>query len=118
MFDIVLFQPEIPPNTGNLIRLAANTGCRLHLVEPHALVANPGMEEHDGQPLALFQAGQRGAADLNGKGLGRHDSHCSSAAQKVISSCSPNQHPSWPSTGTKRPSSSGRRPGCGSAAIR
>ena len=34
MFDIVLFQPEIPPNTGNVIRLAANTGCRLHLVEP------------------------------------------------------------------------------------
>lgn len=34
MFDIVLFQPEIPPNTGNVIRLAANTGCRLHLVKP------------------------------------------------------------------------------------
>jgi tRNA (cytidine/uridine-2'-O-)-methyltransferase len=34
MFHIVLVQPEIPPNTGNIIRLAANTGCRLHLVEP------------------------------------------------------------------------------------
>ena len=34
MFDIVLFEPEIPPNTGNIIRLAANTGCRLHLVKP------------------------------------------------------------------------------------
>ncbi len=34
MFDIVLFQPEIPPNTGNVIRLTANTGCRLHLVKP------------------------------------------------------------------------------------
>ncbi|MBE0619977.1 MAG: tRNA (uridine(34)/cytosine(34)/5-carboxymethylaminomethyluridine(34)-2'-O)-methyltransferase TrmL [Burkholderiales bacterium] len=34
MFDIVLYQPEIPPNTGNIIRLAANTGARLHLVEP------------------------------------------------------------------------------------
>ena len=34
MFDVVLFQPEIPPNTGNVIRLCANTGCRLHLVEP------------------------------------------------------------------------------------
>ncbi|HET9114263.1 MAG TPA: tRNA (cytidine(34)-2'-O)-methyltransferase [Burkholderiales bacterium] len=34
MFHIVLFQPEIPPNTGNIIRLAANTGCTLHLVEP------------------------------------------------------------------------------------
>ena len=34
MFDVVLFQPEIPPNTGNVIRLCANTGARLHLVEP------------------------------------------------------------------------------------
>jgi tRNA (cytidine/uridine-2'-O-)-methyltransferase len=34
MLDIVLVHPEIPPNTGNVIRLAANTGSRLHLVEP------------------------------------------------------------------------------------
>ncbi|MDD5333840.1 MAG: tRNA (uridine(34)/cytosine(34)/5-carboxymethylaminomethyluridine(34)-2'-O)-methyltransferase TrmL [Rhodoferax sp.] len=34
MFHIVLVEPEIPPNTGNIIRLAANTGCTLHLIEP------------------------------------------------------------------------------------
>ena len=34
MFHIVLFEPEIPPNTGNIIRLCANTGARLHLVKP------------------------------------------------------------------------------------
>ena len=34
MFHVVLFQPEIPPNTGNIIRLCANTGCQLHLIEP------------------------------------------------------------------------------------
>ena len=34
MFDIILYQPEIPPNTGNIIRLCANTGARLHLVRP------------------------------------------------------------------------------------
>lgn len=34
MFNIVLYQPEIPPNTGNIIRLCANTGCQLHLIEP------------------------------------------------------------------------------------
>ena len=34
MFDIILYQPEIPPNTGNVIRLCAITGCRLHLIEP------------------------------------------------------------------------------------
>src|SRR3569833_1608774 len=53
MFDIVLFQPEILPNTGNLIRLAANTGCRLHLVEPLGFdlsdkqVARAGLDYHD-----------------------------------------------------------------------
>src|SRR6478752_3812288 len=34
MFDVVLVHPEIPPNTGNVIRLCANAGVRLHLVEP------------------------------------------------------------------------------------
>lgn len=34
MFHIVLYEPEIPPNTGNIMRLARNTGCTLHLVEP------------------------------------------------------------------------------------
>lgn len=34
MFDVILFEPEIPPNTGNIIRLCANTGARLHLIQP------------------------------------------------------------------------------------
>jgi len=34
MFNLILYEPEIPPNTGNIIRLCANTGTRLHLVEP------------------------------------------------------------------------------------
>lgn len=34
MLKIVLFEPEIPPNTGNIIRLCANTGCSIHLIEP------------------------------------------------------------------------------------
>lgn len=34
MFEVILYQPEIPPNTGNVIRLCANTGARLHLVAP------------------------------------------------------------------------------------
>ncbi len=34
MFEIALFEPEIPPNTGNVIRLCANTGARLHLIRP------------------------------------------------------------------------------------
>jgi len=38
MFHIILFEPEIPPNTGNIIRLCAGTGCTLHLIEPLGFV--------------------------------------------------------------------------------
>jgi len=34
LYNVVLFEPEIPPNTGNIIRLCANSGCHLHLIEP------------------------------------------------------------------------------------
>ncbi len=53
MFRIVLIQPEIPPNTGNIIRLAANTGCALHLVEPlgfsmdDKLLQRAGLDYHE-----------------------------------------------------------------------
>jgi tRNA (cytidine/uridine-2'-O-)-methyltransferase len=40
VFHIVLFEPEIPPNTGNALRLAANTGARLHLVRPFGFTLN------------------------------------------------------------------------------
>lgn len=38
MLNVVLYEPEIPPNTGNIIRLCANTGCALHLIEPLGFV--------------------------------------------------------------------------------
>ncbi|RZI69680.1 MAG: tRNA (uridine(34)/cytosine(34)/5-carboxymethylaminomethyluridine(34)-2'-O)-methyltransferase TrmL [Variovorax sp.] len=53
MFHIVLVEPEIPPNTGNVIRLAANTGCTLHLVEPlgfsmdDKLLRRAGLDYHE-----------------------------------------------------------------------
>jgi tRNA (cytidine/uridine-2'-O-)-methyltransferase len=53
MFDIVLYQPEIPPNTGNVIRLSANCGARLHLVKPLGFeisdrtLARAGLDYHD-----------------------------------------------------------------------
>ncbi len=53
MFNIVLVHPEIPPNTGNVIRLAANTGCRLHLIEPlgfsleDKLLQRAGLDYHE-----------------------------------------------------------------------
>ena len=45
MFNIVLFEPEIPPNTGNIIRLCANTGCKLHLVEPLGFVLDDTLDD-------------------------------------------------------------------------
>ena len=53
MFHIVLVHPEIPPNTGNVIRLAANTGCSLHLIEPlgflmeDRLLQRAGLDYHE-----------------------------------------------------------------------
>ncbi len=53
MFNIVLVEPEIPPNTGNIIRLAANTGCHLHLIEPlgfsmeDKLMRRAGLDYHE-----------------------------------------------------------------------
>jgi tRNA (cytidine/uridine-2'-O-)-methyltransferase len=52
VFHVVLFEPRIPPNTGNVIRLCANTGCRLHLVDPlfdldESRVRRAGLDYHD-----------------------------------------------------------------------
>ena len=53
MLDVVLYQPEIPPNTGNVIRLCANTGCALHLIEPlgfaldDARLRRAGLDYHE-----------------------------------------------------------------------
>ena len=53
MFDVILYQPEIPPNTGNIIRLCANTGVRLHLVKPlgfaleDKLLRRAGLDYHE-----------------------------------------------------------------------
>lgn len=53
MFNVVLHQPQIPPNTGNVIRLCANTGCALHLIEPlgftldHSRLRRAGLDYHE-----------------------------------------------------------------------
>jgi tRNA (cytidine/uridine-2'-O-)-methyltransferase len=57
MFHLVLVHPEIPPNTGNIIRLAANTGCTLHLVEPLGFsmedkhMRRAGLDYHEYAPV-------------------------------------------------------------------
>ena len=57
MFRIVLVEPEIPPNTGNVIRLVANTGCELHLIEPLGFsmedkhMRRAGLDYHEYAPV-------------------------------------------------------------------
>ena len=57
MFHVILFQPEIPPNTGNIIRLCANSGCSLHLIEPLGFelddkrLRRAGLDYHEYAPL-------------------------------------------------------------------
>jgi tRNA (cytidine/uridine-2'-O-)-methyltransferase len=61
MFELVLFEPEIPPNTGNVMRLAANTGCRLHLVRPLGFtltdqrLRRAGLDYRDGMECLLHE---------------------------------------------------------------
>lgn len=64
MFDIILYQPEIPPNTGNVIRLAANTGIRLHLVKPLGFdlsdrqLTRAGLDYHDLARVSVHETWQ------------------------------------------------------------
>ena len=62
MFDVILVQPEIPPNTGNAIRLCANTGARLHLVRPLGFeiddkrLRRAGLDYHEWQPVRVHDS--------------------------------------------------------------
>ncbi|MDP1930588.1 MAG: tRNA (uridine(34)/cytosine(34)/5-carboxymethylaminomethyluridine(34)-2'-O)-methyltransferase TrmL [Gammaproteobacteria bacterium] len=62
MLHIVLFQPEIPPNTGNVIRLAANTGTRLHLIKPLGFsiddkqVRRAGLDYHEVERVSVHES--------------------------------------------------------------
>lgn len=61
MFDVILYQPEIPPNTGNIIRLCANTGARLHLVKPLGFsledkqLVRAGLDYHEFATLHVYE---------------------------------------------------------------
>jgi tRNA (cytidine/uridine-2'-O-)-methyltransferase len=61
MFNIVLVHPEIPPNTGNIIRLCANTGCSLHLIEPlgfpleSSKLKRAGLDYHEFASIKVYK---------------------------------------------------------------
>ena len=87
MFNIILYQPEIPPNTGNIIRLSANVGACLHLVKPlgfdlsAARLRRAGMDYaelaevrvHDNWDACLAALGTSRLFALSTKGQTRHD---------------------------------------------
>lgn len=62
MFNIVLVHPEIPPNTGNIIRLCANTGCQLHLIKPLGFplddkrMVRAGLDYHEFADLKAYES--------------------------------------------------------------
>lgn len=72
MFDVVFYRPEIPPNTGNAMRLAAVTGCRLHLIEPlgytldDARLRRAGMDYRDRATVTVHADLESCAAVLAG----------------------------------------------------
>ena len=73
MFDLVLFQPEIPPNTGNIIRLCANTGTRLHLVRPLGFditdkhLRRAGLDYHEYATLTVHESWDDCMAKMSGR---------------------------------------------------
>ena len=73
MFDIVLHEPEIPPNTGNALRLASNTGARLHLVRPLGFtlrdrqLVRAGLDYADLAQVTIHDDWQTCAAHLAGR---------------------------------------------------
>lgn len=73
LFEIVLYQPEIPPNTGNIIRLCANTGARLHLVRPLGFslrdkqLQRAGLDYHAAAQIAVHESWGACREDLHGR---------------------------------------------------
>ena len=98
MFTVVLYQPEIPPNTGNIIRLCANTGCSLHLVKPlgfpldSSKMKRAGLDYHEFARLTVHEnweecmqalAGRRIFA-LTTKGTARPDKAAFQAGDEIV----------------------------------
>ena len=73
MLHIVLYQPEIPPNTGNVIRLAANTGAQLHLIEPLGFrmddkaLRRAGLDYHEYASIKVHTGWEACATTLSGQ---------------------------------------------------
>ncbi len=98
MFDVILYQPEIPPNTGNIIRLCANTGVRLHLVKPLGFslddrqMRRAGLdyheyatvEVHDDWPSCAANFRERRLFAVSTKGAQRYDLNRYGACRRLL----------------------------------
>ena len=98
MFNLILYQPEIPPNTGNAIRLSANVGARLHLVKPlgfdlsAAQLRRAGMDYaeladvrvHENWDACLADIGATRLFALSTKGAVRHDTPTYAAGDSFV----------------------------------
>lgn|SRR5262245_6105420 len=75
MFEVILYQPEIPPNTGNIIRLCANTGVSLHLVKPLGFsledkqLLRAGLDYHEFATITVHQSWTECVERFNGRRL-------------------------------------------------
>ena len=75
MLDVILYQPEIPPNTGNIIRLCANTGSRLHLVRPLGFMLEDkqllraGLDYHEFASITVHASWAECTGHLQGRRL-------------------------------------------------
>ena len=73
MFDVILYQPEIPPNTGNIIRLCANTGAKLHLVKPLGFslddkqLLRAGLDYHEFATISVYESWDDCAAGFHNR---------------------------------------------------
>lgn len=73
MFDVILFQPEIPPNTGNIIRLCANTGAKLHLIKPLGFtledkqLLRAGLDYHEFTSMTVYETWADCTRSLQGR---------------------------------------------------
>ena len=98
MFDVILYQPEIPPNTGNVIRLCANTGASLHLIRPLGFALDDKrmrragldyheytrLRVHDDLPACLAALGQPRLFALSTRGRTRYDTVTYAAGDALL----------------------------------
>lgn len=109
MLDVILYQPEIPPNTGNIIRLCANTGTRLHLVRPLGFaledkqLLRAGLDYHEVASMTVHESWEACMTQMQGRrifaastrGMQRHDKAAYSSGDVFLFGPETRGLPTW-----------------------